>query len=199
MALHVVLDPDATPGVSKVMIFPMGFGNSNPINQLKNDHPKILARLCVNFKKTEHLFFWTKQVARKCKMSKCSSSGQKRWCSSPFLSERSFLFFFHKFKWASMMQMPSIYFRSTPTWRNVVHSPVPWANQYKKWSLNWISCESQWSSVGTEASQNPYQYVYTSICIYILDTVVVNWFSYTRVSIYVLLSYGIFIHFIIWG
>lgn len=163
-------------------------------------------------KKRNISFFWTKKVAREsAKWANVRLLGKKKMVFISF-SFWTVAFFFINFKWASMMQMRSIYFRSTPTWRNVVtgyprynaHSPVPWANQYKKRSLNWISCENQWSFVGTEASQNPYQYVYTSICtmyvyIYILDTVAVNWFSYRWVSIYLLLSYGIFIHFIIWG
>lgn len=70
----------------------------------------------VNFlKKTEHLFFWTKKVARKCKMSKCSSSGQKK--------NRVHLLFWSRFFFMNL-RLPwckcDRSFRSTPTWRNVV-------------------------------------------------------------------------------
>ena len=100
MAPHVVLDPDATPGVSsKVMDFSHGiFRKSNSINQLKNDLPKILARIWVNFKKKRNIsLFWTwQEVARKCKMSKCSSSGQKKMVFISF-SFWTIAFFFHEF------------------------------------------------------------------------------------------------------
>lgn len=165
------------------------------------------ALLLFSKKNGTSLFLDKKSGERECKMSTCSSSGQKknRVHLLFFLNDRAFFsWILSGLPWCKCHLYTSDPPQHDETWWPDTRLQCPFSSPLSKpiqvvipqLDFLWESMEfcRHWG-FSESLSICVHEYMY----IYILDTIVVNWFSYTRVSIYVLLSYGIFIHFIIWG